>query len=183
MHITGDANINFIEDLAFTQDYAFVEDKQWLLKKEVLVVNLAPNETKTKETTGFIGRKTTFYSNYIIDQPKEEQFYRKGEEIEMTSGLYNHPLTYWDSARGETLAQREKKIYHMIDTLQTLPAYKFWSDLGYLAATGYKVTGWFEIGSIYSFLSGNQIEGYRLRFGGQTSNKFSTRLKIGRAHV
>jgi hypothetical protein len=176
MHITGDANINFIEDLAFTQDYAFVEDKQWLLKKEVLVVNLAPNETKTKETTGFIGRKTTFYSNYIIDQPKEEQFYRKGEEIEMTSGLYDHPLTYWDSARGETLAQREKKIYHMIDTLQTLPAYKFWSDLGYLAATGYKVTGWFEIGSIYSFLSGNQIEGYRLRFGGQTSNKFSTRL-------
>ncbi|MFM9027112.1 MAG: DUF5686 family protein, partial [Bacteroidota bacterium] len=57
MHITGDANINFIEDLAFVQDYSFVGDRQWMLTKEVLVVNLAPTETKNKETTGFIGRK------------------------------------------------------------------------------------------------------------------------------
>jgi hypothetical protein len=37
MRITGDANINFIEDLAFVQDYDHIDDKQWMLTKEVLV--------------------------------------------------------------------------------------------------------------------------------------------------
>ncbi|MFM9051110.1 MAG: DUF5686 family protein, partial [Bacteroidota bacterium] len=127
-------------------------------------------------TTGFIGRKTTFYRNFVINQPLDESFYKDGNEVELTEDAYQKSLAYWDSTRGETLAQREKKIYQMIDTIQSVPAYKFWSDLVYTAATGYRDLGLFEIGPIYTFLSGNAIEGIRLRFGGQTSNKFSTRF-------
>ena len=66
----------------------------------------------------------------------------------------------------------------MIDTIKTIPAYKRWADLVRVAATGYKEVGLFEIGPIYKFISSNPIEGFRLRFGGQTSNKFSTRLVL-----
>ncbi len=176
MHITGDANINFIEDLAFVQDYDYVLDRQWMLTKEVLVVNLAPTETKSKETTGFIGRKTTFYRNFELDQPKDESFFRDGNEVILKEDAYTKGAAFWDSTRGETLADREQNIYKMIDTIQTVPAYKTWTNLVYLAATGYKEVGLFEIGPIFTFLSGNQVEGIRLRVGGQTSNKFSTRL-------
>lgn len=176
MRITGDANINFIEDLAFVQDYDYVNEQQWMLSREVLVVNLAPTETKNKETTGFIGRKTTFYRNFLLNQPREESFFREGNEVILKSDAYEKSTAYWDSTRGETLTDRESKIYHMIDTLQSLRAYKTWTDLVYTAATGYREVGLFEIGPIYTFLSGNQIEGVRLRVGGQTSNRFSTRL-------
>lgn len=176
MRIAGDANINFIEDLAFVQDYTHVNGRQWMLGKEVLVVNLAPTETKTKQTTGFIGRKTTFYRNFILDEPRDEKFYTEGSEVKIDENAYDHTEAFWDSTRGEDLAERERKIYAMIDTIKTIPAYQTWHDLVYLAATGYHPIGLFEIGPIYSFLSGNPIEGVRLRFGGQTSNKFSTRL-------
>lgn len=176
MRITGDANINFIEDLAFVQDYDHIDDKQWMLTKEVLVVNLAPTETKNKETTGFIGRKTTFYRNFVLDRPMDETFFKEGNEVILKDDAYQKSGEYWDSTRGETLADREKKIYAMIDTIKTVPAYKTWTNLVYLAASGYKEVGLFEIGPIYTFLSGNPIEGIRLRVGGQTSNAFSTRL-------
>jgi hypothetical protein len=176
MRITGDANINFIEDLAFVQDYDYINGQQWMLTKEVMVVNLAPTETKNKETTGFVGRKTTFYRDFVLEQPMEEKWFRETNEVVMREDAYKKDAAFWDSTRGESLSQRERRIYSMVDTIKTIPAYKTWSDLVYLAATGYKETGLFEIGPIYTFLSWNNIEGLRGRFGGQTSNKFSTRL-------
>lgn len=176
MRITGDANINFIEDLAFVQDYDYVNNRQWMLTKEVLVVNLAPTETKNKETTGFIGRKTTFYRNFVLEEPKDEKWFRETNEVVMQGDAYQHSAAYWDSTRGERLGERERKIYAMVDTIKTIPAYKTWSDLIYLGATGYREVGLFEIGPIYTFVSWNNIEGLRARFGGQTSNKFSTRM-------
>ena len=85
------ANINFIEDLAFVQDYEYVQHRQWMLSKEILVVNLAPNETKNKETTGFIGRKTTFYRNFVLEEPKDEKWFRETNEVVMQEDAYNIP--------------------------------------------------------------------------------------------
>lgn len=178
MRISGDANINFIEDLAIVHDYTFVADQTWLLAKEVLVVNLAPTETKSKETTGFIGRKTTFYRNFKLNDPQPESFFAEGHEVIVKDDAYKQSTAFWDSTRGESLSESERKIYAMIDTIKTIPAYKRWADLVRVAATGYKEVGLFEIGPIYKFISSNPIEGFRLRFGGQTSNKFSTRLVL-----
>lgn len=177
MRIAGDANINFIEDLALVHDYQFVDNKHWMLAKEVIVVNLAATETKSKETTGFIGRKTTFYRNFVLDEPKDADFF-KGTEIDFDPGAQKQSIAYWDSARGESLTKNERAIYAMIDTIQTVPAYKRVADLVRVLATGYKPAGLVEIGPIYTFISSNTVEGLRLRFGAQTSNKFSTRLVL-----
>jgi len=177
LRISSDANINFIEDLGIVQDYKYVNDKQWMLSREVLVVNLAANETKSKQTTGFIGRKTTYYRNFVLNEPMGEKFF-KGSEIDMMQDATEHNLSYWDSTRGESLTDSERKIYAMIDTIKSIPAYKRYANAVKILATGFTETGWFEIGPLYSFVSTNSVEGMRLRFGGQTSNKFSTRLVL-----
>lgn len=177
MRITSDANINFIEDLAIVQEYEMVNMQEWMLNREVLVVNLAANETKSKQTTGFIGRKTTYYKNFVLNEPMGEKFF-KGSEIEMKADAMNQNLSYWDSTRGESLTESERKIYAMIDTIKSIPAYKRYANAVKIMATGYTETGWFEIGPLYSFISTNSVEGLRLRFGGQTSNNFSTRLVL-----
>ncbi len=175
LRISPDANINFIEDLAIVQDYTYVNNRQWMLGREVLVVNLAATETKTKQTTGFIGRKTTYYRNFELDEPMEENFF-SGSEIDMNPDATQKDLAYWDSTRAESLTESERKIYTMIDTIKSIPAYKRYANAVRIMATGFTEAGWFEIGPLYSFISKNQVEGIRLRFGGQTSNKFSTRL-------
>ncbi|REJ81391.1 MAG: carboxypeptidase-like regulatory domain-containing protein [Bacteroidetes bacterium] len=178
MRISPDANINFIEDLAVVQDYCHVADMQWMLQKEVLVVNLAPTETKSKVTTGFIGRKTTYYRNFILNSPLPDSFY-KGTEIDFQENSTSKSDEYWDGARGEDLSDNEKRIYAMIDTIKTIPAYKRYANVVRVLATGYTEAGLFEIGPVYKFISANEVEGLRLRFGGQTGNNFSTKLVLG----
>lgn len=177
IRMSHDANINFIEDLAIVQDYEFVNENQWMLAKEILVVNLAPTETKTLVTTGFVGRKTTFYRKFVLNEPREESFF-KGSEIQLSSTGTKKDADYWDIARGESLTESERRIYSMIDTIKTIPAYKRYADVVKILATGYKNAGPVEIGPLFTFLSTNKVEGLRLRLGGQTSNQFSTRLVL-----
>ena len=47
-----------------------------------------------------------------------------------------------------------------------------------LIFTGYKEVGNFEIGPYFKTYSFNAVEGHRLRVGGRTSNKFSTKLML-----
>ena len=60
MRIAADANINWIEDMAIVQEYQRVEDKQWMLSKDMLVIDFAAKQ----EGMGFIGRKTTSYKKF-----------------------------------------------------------------------------------------------------------------------
>jgi len=48
-------------------------------------------------------------------------------------------------------------------------------DWGTLLLAGYKQAGIFEIGPASTFYSFNPVEGFRLRFGGRTTTKLSTR--------
>jgi hypothetical protein len=62
----------------------------------------------------------------------------------------------------------------MIDTIQSLPVYKTWVDVFYIIVAGYKKFNNFEIGPYSNLISYNRVEGTRFRFGGRTSDKFST---------
>jgi hypothetical protein len=177
MRIASDANINYVEDLALVHEYEYINHEHWMLSKEVLVVNLAPTETKSKQTTGFIGRKTTYYSKFLLNQPKDAAFF-KGSEVDLLESAKKQTMAYWDSTRGERLTKNERAIYAMIDTIKTIPAYKRWADLVKIYATGYKGVGLVEIGPVYTFVSSISVEGIRLSFGGQTSNKFSEWLVL-----
>jgi hypothetical protein len=61
----------------------------------------------------------------------------------------------------------------MIDTIQTLPFYRMWSNIFTVLVSGYFTNGNFDIGPFYKFYSSNAIEGPRVRFGGRTSSQFS----------
>ena len=174
MSLAEDANINFINTTNVIQEYTYV-DSTWMMKKERLVIdfNPFPIDEKKKTMMGVYGRKTSSYSNFKINKRHESKFYSLTENIKVADDAFDKSDAYWKEHRLDTLTKDEKQIYHMIDTLQTLPAYKSWINIIQLFVTGYKVTGNFEIGPYYNMYSYNNIEGSRFRFGGRTSNKFS----------
>lgn len=174
MSIADDANINFINSTAVVQTYTQV-DSVWMMQKERLVIdfNPFPIEQKKKSMMGVYGRKTASYGNFKVNQPKENKFYSLTENLVVADDAFKKNEEYWKQHRLDSLSKNEKQIYHMVDTLQTLPVYKTWVDVLQIFVTGYKVKGNFEYGPYYNLLSYNEIEGTRFRFGGRTSNKFS----------
>lgn len=168
MSIPKEANINFINAANVVQEFTQV-DSTWMLSKDRLVIDFAMN----KNQVGIYGRKTTSYKDFVINQPKDPKFYEFGDKIVVEDSALLKSDSFWDLNRHDSLSVREKKIYHMIDTIKTLPVYKTWVDIFTIFISGYKVVNNFEIGPYFNLLSYNRVEGPRIRFGGRTSSKFS----------
>lgn len=168
MSIPKDANINFINAANVVQEFTQI-DSTWMLSKDRLIIDFAMN----KNQVGIYGRKTTSYKDFKINQPKEVKFYEFGDKIVVEDNAMKQTDEFWNANRHDSLSIREKKIYHMIDTIKTLPVYKTWVDIFTLFVSGYRVVNNFEIGPYFNLVSYNKIEGPRVRFGGRTSSKFS----------
>ncbi|MFZ9943574.1 MAG: DUF5686 family protein, partial [Bacteroidia bacterium] len=174
MRVVDDANINFIEDLAVVKEYVRLENRHWMLSKEMLVVDFAAR----KDGMGFIGRRTASYRDFKINQPIAEEIMSGPENIVVEEQSTGKDDSFWAEARHDSLSEREQKIYAMVDTIKTLPAFRTYVDIITLFFTGHYEIGKFELGPYYSLFSFNQVEGARFRLGGRTGPKFSDRLRL-----
>jgi len=174
MRIEKTANVNFIKDMMASQQFKRIDDTKWMPGKNKVFVDFILSDN----TMGFFGRKTATYKYHIINQVKEEEFYSLAENIVIRDDASEKSEAYWDTARHEPLSKNEHAIYTMIDSVQKIPVYNTYIDIIVMFTTGYKVWGKFELGPYYTVYSFNEIEGNRFRFGGRTSNTFSTRLML-----
>ncbi len=180
MSIPNEANINFINAANIIQEYTYV-DSTWMLNKDRLVIDFVPDMglgLKKENATGVYGRKTTSYKKIIVNKPRDNGFFKIGENIVVEEGATKKSDDFWNTARHDSLSSNEKKIYKMIDTIQGLPIYHTWTDIITILISGYKTLGNFEIGPYSNLVSYNRLEGSRLRFGGRTSSQFSRWYEI-----
>jgi hypothetical protein len=168
MSLPKDANINFINTANIIQEFTYTNNA-WTLTKDRLVIDFAP----TRKAVGFYGRKTTSYKKIILNEPRDDKFYEFADKIIVDEDALHRSDEFWSANRHDSLTQREKKVFKMIDTIQSLPVYKTWVDVFYLLVAGYKKFNNFEIGPYSNLVSYNKVEGVRLRFGGRTSDIFS----------
>lgn len=174
MRCVPDANINFVKDMAVVKEYEYIDNTMWMMTKDIFVVDFAAQQ----EGLGFIGRKTTSYKNFVLNQPIPKDILAGSEDIVVKDDANNHDEIFWQQARHDSLEDREKKIYAMVDSIKKVPAFRTYVDIITLFFTGYKEIGKIELGPYYTFFSFNSIEGYRIRLGGRTSNNFSPKLRL-----
>lgn len=168
MSLPKDANINFINTVNIVEEFTYT-DSTWMLSKDRLVIDFAP----TKKAMGFYGRKTTSYKKIKLNQPRDDKFYEFADKIVVDEDATKKSDEFWTANRHDSLTLRERKIFKMIDTIQSLPIYKTWVDVFYIVVAGYKQFNNFEIGPYSNLISYNRVEGTRIRFGGRTSHVFS----------
>ena len=127
---------------------------------------------------GFYGRRTASYRDFVINKPRPDEFYKGADEVVMDIDPLSQGAAYWDENRHENLTAQEVAIYHMVDTMKTIPRFRTYVDLVTTAVTGYYTKGKIDIGPYFTTYSFNPIEGNRFRIGGRTSSEFSTRTEF-----
>lgn len=173
--IAGDVNINFINSYRIKQTFDQVEDEVWMMVLDQTIADINPLESDKQK--GFYGRKTTSYRDFVINKPRDEEFF-KGSDIVVLDSVQNKTADFWEENRHVKLTEKERKIYQMIDTVKNLPVIKTYIDIVQTLATGYKVLGPIELGPYSSIYSFNPIEGHRFSIGMQTSNDFSKQIML-----
>src|SRR5690606_14170268 len=110
-----------------------------------------------KNTMGIYGKKTSTYRDLVINQPKAKEFFNDADNIEVLADALDKTEDFWENARHEKLTAQELRIYNMVDTLKTIPAFNTYLDIITLLVSGYYVTGNVEIGPYFTFYYYNPI--------------------------
>ncbi len=174
MRVTEDINLNFVNDLQIIQEFEKLNGEGWMFSRDELVVDF----NLTNKGTGIFGKKTVFYDNYVFDIPRSDSIYSGIENTVKTMGHAERDTSFWEAGRIEKLTRQEQNIFVMVDSIQQVPAFKRTMDVVMLLVAGYWNFGNLEVGPVNTFYSFNDVEGFRLKVGARTSDKFNERLRL-----
>jgi hypothetical protein len=172
--ITKRINMNWVDDIKIIQKFSQT-DSVWLLTEDKVIIDFKIS----KKGIGFYGRKSNFYSNYLFNEQRDDQYYNGADRVvDANDNVFNKSDDYWQSARPVPLDKNEQSVYNMIDTIQTIPAFRNTLDVVNLLMTGYWSFGGFDVGPINGFYSFNDIQGGIARFGGETNLLFNKKIQL-----
>lgn len=176
MNISPWTNINYVQGLYIEHHFDMVAPEVWMLTKEKMITDL--KLTKETDVYGFYGRRFSTRKNFVINAPRPDDFYKSESTVEILDSADMRSDEYWAKIRHEPLTEQELGINTMVDSLNNLKFFKRLKNVLYMATTGYYPIKKIEIGSVFSVLSFNPVEGTRTALALRTSNNFSRRLEL-----
>ena len=176
-NIAPGANLNYIQEFYFEHSFEQVQKEVWMLTSEKMVLSF--KVTEKSKFLGLVGRKYSQRSNFIINAPKPEEFYRTTNSVAVLNKAKERSEEEWATLRPVALNEKELRIQEMVDSLEAQPFYQNMRKLTYFATTGYWPIHKIELGSVASLVSANPVENLRVAVALRTSNEFSKRLELG----
>jgi hypothetical protein len=169
------ANLNFIEKIRIQQELEPTSAGPWIPVKNRVLIDVSE---LTNFSAGMLAKFYTSNKNIVVNKPYDASFYEKPIVMAEDARLYEEE-EYWDTLRHEPLSETEKSVYKMIDTLQSIPIVKTYTDIIKIAVDGYYDAGKINLGPYISTIAYNNIEGLRLQAGFKTNIKFSKKWVFG----
>lgn len=163
---THKINVNFVNGVYVELDYSNPDKENFLPYRNYMEFDLSILG-KNKNNKGLTTKRTLRYTNYQFDNPISDEAFAQ-QEPKSASEL-SQDTQYWESARTDSLSKSEAGIYEMLDKLNEVPKFNRIVKLSRIIGTGYyNIGNAFDLGSMYSMLGYNSVEGLRLRLGGRT---------------
>lgn len=169
------ANLNFVEKITIQQELTRTSAGAWIPLKNRVLIDVSE---LTSTSAGMLAKFYTSNKNILVNEPRAPAFYEREIMMEEDARQYEDE-SYWDTLRHEPLSETEKNVYRMIDTLQTIPVVRTYTDIAKIAVNGYYTVGKIDVGPYISMLAVNDIEGLRLQPGFKTNYAFSKKWVLG----
>jgi hypothetical protein len=164
-----EANLNFIEKIRIQQELDKTEAGAWIPSKNRVLIDVSE---VSKFSAGMLAKFYTSNKNFVVNKPYNTKFYERPIVMAEDARIHEED-SFWDSLRHEPLTSTEKNVYKMIDTLQSIPLVRTYTDLIKIAINGFYNMGKIEVGPYLGLLAWNSIEGFRVQAGFKTNMKFS----------
>jgi hypothetical protein len=175
MGINNRINLNFVDDLKITQEFEKINDEVWMLSKDEIIIDYSVS----KSEMGVFGKRKNSYKNYVVNKQRNDSIYSPSQNVIET---YNMPANnddlFWENARHQALTKKEKEIYVMADSIQNNKAFKKIVRTVDIASFGWFTFDKFELGPYITAASWNQVEGWKYRLGGRTTNGFHPKILL-----
>ncbi len=176
--IPRNINMNYVDRMYLQQDYKRDSVGRRIKVRDDIVAEfrLYPG------TAGLYARRTIDYSNFSFDPPlNADVFDMKTREITLPSAE-KHNDEFWAQHRTIPIKQQEDAVSEIVDRLKEKPFVKWTTRIIGILFSGYIHTNAdadesrFDFGPVNSFISGNSVEGLRLKIAGTTTAKLHPQI-------
>lgn len=172
MNVSPSINLNFVEHLQIVQEFEQAPDGARLKTLDDFNVEVAV----IKGTQGlYIHRSTAYKDHNFEESPRAELFGRLGDTF-TDPAMYARDDTFWERERLVKATDNENRISQLMARLRGVKLYYYSEKILKIFFNGYVNTGKvskFDFGPVNTLVSGNTIEGLRLRLGGTTTAALS----------
>ncbi len=180
MNVPKDINLNFVNGMRIEQIFERTPDGTRLKMKDDISVNFKI----TEKSKGMVARRMTIYSNHNFEQPDEVamQYFDQSEPVIIEQQAYKRDKSFWAENRPmEGVKKNPNTVASMMERFRSIPVFYLTEKIVSILVNGYIPTNSvpekskFEFGPTNTLISGNSIEGARLRVGGTTTTAFNKR--------
>lgn len=176
LNVPKSINLNYVENIYMSQDFEKAPDGSRLKTKDDMIVEFEIMPS----TQGLYARRLTKYRNHSFEEPQNvEIFEKEGRTIVAENALYM-PEQFWNDNRQIPIKANENSVGKMIVRLREVPAFYWTEKVVVTLVSGYIPTNdknsKFDFGPMNTTVSGNPVEGLRLRVGGMTTANLSKNL-------
>ena len=172
MEVSKRINLNWIRNFSVSQDFERGPADRYHLAGSDVVAFFSP----FARSKGVFGERSITISK-LVDSALPGHIFN-GPGVDTLAAAYRRGSSFWDEERPAPLSLSEAKAYTNADSLLNMRSYRRLMDYLTLLNIGYKSAGKFDIGPVGSFYSFNPVEGSRLRFGGRSNTKLSSRYFV-----
>jgi len=172
MGVSPTINLNFIDKLKIIQEYKKAPDGSRLktLDEFNAIIKVFPG------APAMYARRATGYTDHnFTPSPLGSYFDQLGDTF-TEEEAESRTDTYWQVNTSVAPMRNESRMKQLLTDLRSVPLYRYTERFVKLMVVGYVTTGKeskFDIGPLNTFISGNSVEGVRLRAGGITTANLS----------
>ena len=174
MGVPYDINLNYVERMSIVQDFERAPNGSRLKMRDNVEVSfkLMPGVPEA------FARRETTYRDHNFERPEGGVFNFKGEQSTQGGAAYM-PDEFWQEYRPAQVRTTTTTMRGLMQRLRGSKLFYWAEQVVIVMVNGYLPTARvskFDIGPLNTTISGNSLEGLRLRLGGMTNVNLSRHL-------
>lgn len=173
MKVPRTINLNYVDNLYIDQTF----EKDTLGKRHKVLDEMNLDLCIIQGTQRFFTKRVSRYSNFSYDRREDmSKAYKMLGDVWETDDYKDKDGNFGVINRFESLTQAESNMGSFMVKLREIPFFYWAEKVLVIIVNGYIKTGSpskFDIGPVNTMISGNTIEGVRLRLGGMTTANLS----------
>lgn len=177
INIPHSSDVNYVDRMRIIQDFSVLSNGQPVLVRDNMLVELKVADFLQQ----MMVKRVTDYSHFSFDSIADERFKPLGREITSADAMMRDE-GFWKEYRKDPLSASEEKMGLLVKRLSKVRGFKpfIWVAKAFIEnfvettadpKKGSKV----DIGPVNTFVSQNFVNGFRLRFGAQTTSFLNKR--------
>ncbi len=176
LNIPYEINLNFVDRMRIIQEYERSPEGLRLLTKDDIAVEFK----LTSKSKGLFAHRIVSYRNHSFDLPQDATVFNESAPSIELADARRKPEDFWAQYKDGEGVPKQRSVESLMAQVRSVPFFYWTEKVLSTLISGYIQTsdegGPFEFGPMNTTVSGNTVEGVRLRAGGATTTKFSPRL-------